>query len=30
MVSEQKSTNSRSDNWEKEIEDILQEEADLK
>lgn len=29
MVSEQKSTNSRSDNWEKDIEDILQE-ADLK
>lgn len=30
MVSEQKSTNSKSDNWEREIEDILQEEADLK
>ncbi|XP_056645294.1 synapse-associated protein of 47 kDa isoform X2 [Diorhabda carinulata] len=30
MVSEQKSTNSKSDNWEQEIDEMLQDETDLK
>lgn len=30
LVSEQKSTNSKSDNWEQEIEEMLQDETDLK
>ncbi|KAJ8979901.1 hypothetical protein NQ317_017524 [Molorchus minor] len=30
MISEQKPTNSKSDNWEQEIEEMLQEETDLK